>query len=142
MPKATMELGEKLEIMKQNREEPLYVLSPMWFKNYNIPHSPATSLRYQAFDIYSIGACGRYPDIDEGLPFASYTEKDQLIFDMYNSGEDRNNDKLKSVLDRFPINCIIVTYEDAANSLGSLGYRIEEQVPLDDTFTYYILLKQ
>lgn len=142
IPNATMDLGNALQELYLEYEKPMYVLSPMWFKNYNIPHSPATSLRYNAFDIYSIGACGRYEEIDEGLEFESYTSEEQQIFDMYNSGEYRNNEVLKTVLDRFPINCIIVTYEEAAQSLEELGFRTARNVKLDDTFTYYILFKE
>ena len=142
IPNATMELGDALQSLKQRVAEPLYVLAPTWFKNYNIPHSPATSLRYNAFDIYSIGACGRYAESELPREFQTYTADEQLLFDMYNSGEYRDNAVIKTIFDRFPINCLIVTYEEAAHSLAELGFKVEDKVKLDDSFTYYILLKQ
>lgn len=142
IPNATMELGDALQEIYLGYGKAMYVLSPMWFKNYNVPHSLATSLRYNAIDIYSIGACGRYKDINAGLEFQYYTSEEQQIFDMYNSGEYRDNEVLKTVLDRFPINCIIVTYEEAAYNLEELGFKIERKVKLDDTFTYYIVFKK
>lgn len=141
IPEAAMKLGETLENISIKENEKLYVLSPMWFKNYNIPYTPAVMLRYNAFDIYSIGTCARYETIDMNSTFASFGQRNQLVFDRYNSGEDRSNEKLKAVLDEYPVNCIVVTYKEAANMLQELGYEYRAQIELDTTYTYFICVK-
>lgn len=139
IPESTIQISEILQKEAESKNTPVYVLSPMWFKNYNIPHSLATSLRYNAKDVYSIGTCARYPDIYNNLPYVNYTEEDQLIFDEFNSRVDTGLENMKYLLDKYPINYVIVTYDDAAKSLEELGFKLLYKLPLDNTYTYSIM---
>lgn len=143
IPEATIELSEKLEELKVDKQVDLYVLSPAWVVNNRTNHSLTAMLRYHAKDINVVSAIPRYNSVDEASVYATYDQEEQDIFEKYHSGEDQDDEKLAELLQQYPINCIVVVYNDVAEKLiDGYGYSLVEKVHLEkENADYYILYK-
>lgn len=140
-PETTLALGSRLAQFEEEIKTTLNVLMPLWVVNDGTPHAVAAMLRYNAFNIFSIGTIPRYKDINESSPFANYTKEEQDVWEAYHNGETDKKDTLKQILDSYPINCVIVYYDDAVLRMKEdFGFRLIDKVKLSDNMHHYYIL--
>lgn len=142
LPETTVELSESLSNLSKEKNKKLNVLTPMWIVMDGTPHSTASFVQYNAYDqLVSIGVMARYNEMTENSIFKGISQDDVDIFEKYNSGEDRDDKKLEKFLDKYPVDCIVVVYDDVAKKLEEhFGYKVVDRIMLSDKYHYYNIL--
>lgn len=142
LPESTLELSKELESYQQQSEEDLYVLAPAVVSLDGTVHSFAAMLRYEAPDIYVVGAIPRYSGMLEDNPFYGYSQKEQEVFEHFNDGTDMDVVKMMELLSEYPINCLIVTNEKAKQiAMQQLGFQEAIDFVPKQGNVYYVLKK-
>lgn len=140
IPESTLELGTKLEDLETTKKVDLNVLMPLWVNVDGTQHAIASMVRYNATSIYSIGSIPRYHDLQKSNPFNTFTQGDLDVFERYNNGIDRNDNKLAKILKNYKINCLVVNDDTAKRIVKRFGYKEIGKVRVDDSSNYYIVL--
>lgn len=142
LPETTVELSECLSDLSKEKNKKLNVLTPMWIVMDGTPHSTASFVRYNAYDeLISIGVMARYNEMTDDSIFKGISQEDVDIFEKYNSGEDRDDKKLRKFLDKYPVDCIVVVYDDVVKNLEEkFRYKIVDRILLSDKYHYYNVL--
>lgn len=142
LPQSTLDLSKELEAYQQETKKDLYVLAPAVVSLDGTVHSLAAMLRYEAPHIYVVGAIPRYSGMLENNPFYGYTQREQDVFERFNDGSDMDIDKMSTLLQSYPINCLIVTNMQAKQTaMKQLGFQEVFDFDLKQGNTYYVLKK-
>lgn len=143
IPHSTLELGYKLEKLGKESKSKLNVLMPMWLVVDGTPHALASSVRYNAFNIVSVGSVVRFNEQMDNSIYKGFDQNIMDVFEKYHSGEDRDDKKMKKLLDDYPINCVVVYYDEVAERFEKdFGFTLKGKVLVSDKkHSYYILYK-
>lgn len=142
LPESTLSFSEELEAYAKQSDEPLYVLAPAVVGLDGTVHSLAAMLRYEAYDIYVVGAIPRYSGMDEDNLFYGYTQKEQDVFEHFNDGTQPQPENMKALFNQYPINCLVVTNEQAKQAaVKELGFQEAFDFHWEQGSTYYVLKK-
>lgn len=135
LPNSTIELGEELEDISNDRGKKLYVLSPQWSGIDGTAHSLCTQLRTVAPSIISVSAIERYP-VDQNCELYGY---DQNVYDEFNGQpSDETLKPLEEAVAKYKINCYVTQNKDCGEYLKKIGFK--EERPIQDG-VYYVWSK-
>lgn len=122
MPNSTIELGKKLSQLANNENKSLNVLMPEGALVNGDSHALAIIIRTFAPEIRSISAISRFGTWETG-EFSEYDSSDQKIFDEFLIDSNKNTaNNLKEMLDKYPINCIVIPTVNDNKYIEMMGY--------------------
>lgn len=120
IPNSTIEVSNELDRLSSKKD--LYVLAPyLSLVNYRY-HTFSVSLRFWAPEIKVVSALGRFgtSEIEE---YSTYTQEMQDKFDEFSRNPNSDTfESVKSILDNYYVNCIIVENVAAGNYLSEYGF--------------------
>lgn len=134
MPASTIHLGESLEELSQETDEPLRVISPEWVYPDGALHGLAVVLRTYAPDIISVSAANRYGAGNDSL-LEGYSQ--EWYYSFMENPSDKTLKEFKEESLKVKANCVVTQSEDCGRLLEEIGYQYYTSI--DDI--YYIWYK-
>ena len=135
IPGSTKELGEKLNNLSNESEEPLHVVTPKMVTRDGALHPLATMLRIYAPKVVIASAAERYPTND-GSALSQYVQNEFENFEQ--SPSDESARKFWEEIGEMDINCIVVQNEECGKWMEEKGYSLYGEV----SGIYYIWYRQ
>ena len=143
IPYSSLELGNILKRLSSEKNEDVNVICRELHNVNGRAYALATSLTSVAPNVKSVSAKFRYGEMEEDNPFSGYTIEDQKIFELFMFQFDEEVYlKFKEILDKYPINCIILVVDDKEKYMNELGFKLYDKViSLDAGVIYYVYEK-
>ena len=141
LPNSTVNLGKELERLHIKTKDHLYVLSPDWVVTNGYNHSLAVLLRQHTPSSSIISAIPRYGYFSN-KEFKGYEQADNDNYNafMYDqSGQSYL--RVKKILEKYPINCLVVTSKLADWITKDSGFELKKSV-CDVDICYYIYYRK
>lgn len=136
IPESTVELSKELERLAIENGE-LNVLCPDWVNVDNHRHALSVMLRTYAPDVNVVTALTRYSSVSEDNEFYGFNAEDQGAYTLFASNpDDTNYYNLDTVLNKYPINCLVTPTQGFEQYAKSSGYQF-----VSKTNMYSIYLK-
>lgn len=135
IPESTRELGEKLNDLSSESEEPLYIVAPKMVTRDSALHPLATMLRIYAPKVVVVSAVERYP-VNDGTALGKYVQSEFENFEQAPSDESAR--RFWEEIGEMDINCIVVQNEECGKWMEEKGYSLYEEV----SGLYYIWYRQ
>lgn len=136
IPESTVELSKELERLAMENGE-LNVLCPDWVNVDNHRHALSVMLRTYAPDVNIVTALTRYSSVSKDNDFYGFNAEDQGAYTLFVSNpNDTNYYNLDAVLNKYPINCLVIPTQDFEQYAKSTGYQF-----VSKTNMYSIYLK-
>lgn len=143
IPNSILKLGEILNELSKKNSGDLNVLSREYHTINGKTYTIAASLTSVSPNIKSISAKFRYGGEVKSNPFHSFSIDDQNNFEqfMFNFNKKVYSD-FKNTINKYPINCIILTVKDKDEYMKEMGYSLYKIVADDfENVEYYIYIK-
>lgn len=143
IPDSTVKLGEIISELSKEKKKLLNVIMPETVIVNGDPHSLAIIIRTFAPEIHSISAIGRFGTWETG-EFSDYSAEEQKIFDEFLAiPNDITASNLEKMLDRYPINCIVLPTNNNNEYIEKMGYESYDKfVDIDAGIGYNIYYKK
>lgn len=143
IPNSSLELGNILNRMTNESKQEINVISRELHTVNGSAYALATSLTSFSPQIKSISAKFRYKGELEN-EFSAYSEKDQMIYEKFMFQFDNNIfKKFKNILNKYPVNCVILVVNDKDRYMQELGFYLYEDI-IDENagVSYYVYKKK
>lgn len=127
-PVTVIDLGETLKELEKETGEDLYIACQELINDYGATFALATQLKQFVPDAYVVSSTYRYgtPDYSE---FETYTAEEQLHFEAFNDNADHQNTvAFGRVLDKYPINTVIMRSDAAKAQMDTFGFDLYRAV--------------
>lgn len=122
IPDSTIMLGEQLTRLSNSVDEEINMIMPEGVVASGHVHSVAIIIRTFAPKINSISAIGRFGVGDE-TDFSSFSAEEQSKLDAFIANPTpENQDNFKNMLDKYPINCIVLPTAEDNEYLYDIGF--------------------
>ena len=143
IPDSTVKLGEIMSELSKEKKKLLNVIMPETVIINGDPHSLAIIIRTFAPEIRSISAIGRFGTWETG-EFSNYSAEEQKKFDEFLANpNDITASNLEKMLDRYPINCIVIPTNNDNMYIEKMGYESYDKfVDIDAGIGYNIYYKK
>lgn len=139
-PNSTIKLGEILKRLSETKDQQLNVVSRELEAVNGTAHPLATSITAFAPSVTSISAKFRYAGEVESNPFFEYTEEDQRCYEDFISALSEDTyQKFKAVLNKFPINCVVLPSKEYDKYMRKMDFELFDYV-IDENaaVSYYV----
>lgn len=130
IPNSTIKLGEELKRIQEDLGNNLNVVCPQLLIVNSKTHSLAVQLRGVCKTdnpIHIISAIYRYGKPKDG-EFSDFSEDHDKICLDFISNPEQYADSFKSLIHKYPINCIVLNQEIKKETLLSLGFHLESLI--------------
>lgn len=134
MPDSTIELGEKINLLSQESDEQLRVITPKMLLMDGALHTPAIMMRIYAPNIISLSAAERYP-ANDGSVMEEYKQQNYDAF--VAAPSDETAKEFFEEIDNLGVNCIAVQNAQCAEWLEERGYSLYDTTVKGSYFIWY-----
>ncbi|PWJ48372.1 DUF6077 domain-containing protein [Faecalicatena contorta] len=132
IPGSTIQLGEELEKLSENRGGELSVVLSEGVSMNGTVHNLAVQIRTFAPNIVVLSAINRYR-VDKGSDLEGYSQEyyDKFVTDP----SDETGSFLEKELKKYGVNCVVVNKAECGPYLREMGYRLYKKINKGE---YYI----
>lgn len=143
IPDSSLQLGKILNRLCDEKNEDIYVISRELQEVNGSAYALATSLTTIAPSVKSVSAKFRYEGMTEDNPFNDYSNEEQMIYEKFMFQlDDKVYREFKKILDKYPINCVILVVDDKEEYMNKLGFQLYDQVISPEAgVVYYVYEK-
>lgn len=143
IPNSSIELGKILKRLSLEKNENVNVICRELNNINGSAYALATSLTSVAPQVISVSAKIRYGG-ESDRQFVNYSNDDQSTFEKFMFQlDDQVYQDFKDILEKYPINCVILVVDDKDEYMQELGFKLYDSViDADGGVSYFVYEKE